>query len=385
MRQIGVRILLAVALIAFLLASAVPAQEPTPRQLFQEALEAQQHGNNALAVREYQELLRRDPEVIAARANLAGVLVSLGRLDEAIGQYRLALKAVPGNPQLELNLALAYFKKGDAASAARLFGPLHEAAPTNLRVAILLGECDLRLGREAQTVALLEPLEAANLNNLDLEWALGSALIATGHPAEGVKRVQMVAEGGRSAEAYMLAAETYLKLDHFDRARRDVDRAMRLQPDLPGLDTVDGTVLDDFGDPKGAEAAFEKAIKSDPNDFKAEVGLGGVLYSQRQLAAAMQHLDRALALQPSSPLAQYERGRVERAEGHLNAAVKDLELAERENPDWLAPHVELAALYYRVHRPADGARERKIVDQLTAARQQRAAKSRVITPGISGP
>jgi len=28
-------------------------------------------------------------------------------------------------------------------------------------------------------------------------------------------------------------------------------------------------------------------------------------------------------------------------------------------------HVELAALYYRVNRPEDGAREKKIVDRLT--------------------
>src|SRR5579863_666433 len=65
-----------------------PAQPAAnPRQLFQEAQQAQQRGDNALAVSKYQELLRFHPEIVAAHADLAVVLVSLGRYDEAISQY----------------------------------------------------------------------------------------------------------------------------------------------------------------------------------------------------------------------------------------------------------------------------------------------------------
>jgi hypothetical protein len=33
-------------------------------------------------------------------------------------------------------------------------------------------------------------------------------------------------------------------------------------------------------------------------------------------------------------------------------------------PDWLRPHIELAALYYRLQRNEDGLKERAIVDKL---------------------
>jgi hypothetical protein len=36
--------------------------------------------------------------------------------------------------------------------------------------------------------------------------------------------------------------------------------------------------------------------------------------------------------------------------------------------------VELAALYYRVQRPDDGAKERAIVDRLTAEQQEKGAQ-----------
>jgi hypothetical protein len=43
----------------------------------------------------------------------------------------------------------------------------------------------------------------------------------------------------------------------------------------------------------------------------------------------------------------------------------ELELLVKDHPDWLEPHVELAALYYRLRRPEDGANERQIVDSLS--------------------
>jgi hypothetical protein len=44
-------------------------------------------------------------------------------------------------------------------------------------------------------------------------------------------------------------------------------------------------------------------------------------------------------------------------------------LLVKDDPDWLEPHVELATLYYRLHCPEEGAKERQIVDSLTAKQQ----------------
>ena len=65
-------------------------------------------------------------------------------------------------------------------------------------------------------------------------------------------------------------------------------------------------------------------------------------------------------------LARYELGRIERSKGDIEGAVRDFEKVVSQDPDWLKPHVELAALYYRVNRPADGEKERAIVDKLSA-------------------
>ena len=358
------------------------AQGPDPAQLFQDAYAAQQRGETTVAIRKYEELIRLHPDMTAARANLGVVLASLGRFDEAIVQYRAALEQVPGNPALRLNLALAYYKKGDFPLAAGEFSSLHEAEPGDVRVATLLGQCYVRLGRDAEVISLLMPFEKANPGNLDLEWALGSALIRSDRTEEGAERVEKVAEQGHNAEAYMLAAQSYLKLAAFDKARRNFDAAMRLNPHLPGLYTLGGMIMDNSGDSQGAAGAFQKALEANPNDFEARLRLGAVLYDQRQLDAAKKQLERAVELDLASGVARYELARVERAQGQLDAAVKDLEKVVRNEPDWLPPHVELVALYYRLKRPEDGAREKRIVDRLSAEEQQRTSKSRIIAPTI---
>ena len=370
------------ALSALAPASASPPQASDPQQLFQEASEARQHGDAALAVSKYQQLIKLHPEMTAAHANLGVVLVSLGRFDEALTQYHIALAEAPDDPALRLDLGLAYYKKGDFAGAAAQFAALHKDDPSSVRISILLGNCQIPLGLIGQARALLQPLEKDNADNLDLEWALGLALINSGETREGLERVQKVADQRQNVEAYQLAANLSLGLTYFDKAQRDAEAVIRLNPRLPKAYVVLGLVDDYGGDEKSAEEEFKKALELDPNELQARVQLGSVFCNQRKMDAAREQLNRALQQDPNSYVALYLLGKVEGAEGNLPAALKDLQIAEQGEPDWLPPHIELVSLYYRLKRPADGAREKEIVDRLRDREEQRHAGTRVIWPTV---
>src|SRR5579871_4395692 len=332
----------------WLAVAAASAQPPSPEQLFKEAVAAQQHGDDAAAVRKYQELLKRFPDAVEARANLGAALAKLGRYDEAIEQYRAAL-ARKDNPALRTNLALAYYKKGAFREAAEQLTALH-ADPADARIATLLADCYGRLGQDDRAIAVLAPVEAAHPDDLAVAWLLGSALIRAGHKRDGLDRVDRVARLGNSPEANLLAGQTALKLNEFERARDYAEAALRLNPRLPGALTLRGTVLTYLGDTKGAIAALSQALQADANDFEAQLGLGAAMNTERDLEGAHQHLERALQLKPDSTLARYEWARLERSEGKVEAAVKDFERVVREDPDWAQPHVELAALYFKLNR-----------------------------------
>jgi len=345
------------------------AQSQSPEQLFREALAAQQRGDDSAAIAKYREILKRYPDSIEVRANLGAALAKLNRFDEAIEQYRAVL-AKKDNPGLRLNLALAYYKKGAWREAVPELEKLHAAQPGDVRIATLLADCDTNLGHDDKVIAVLSPLEAAHHDDLSVEWLLGSALIRTGRAREGLDRVDYVAHAGNRPEAYLLAGRTALKMNEFERARDYAAAARKLDPRLPGLDTLEGTVLSYLGDTEGAAAALRRAVETDPADFEAQLGLGAVLHTARDLDGARDHLQRALQLKPESTVARYEWARLERTEGQVEAAARDLERVVRADPNWAQPHVELAALYFRMNRQEDGERERAIFDRLTAGQKQ---------------
>jgi tetratricopeptide (TPR) repeat protein len=134
--------------------------------------------------------------------------------------------------------------------------------------------------------------------------------------------------------------------------------------------TLSGIARERAGDEEGAKGAYWQALKKNPDDFDANLHLGCILYELRELDGAQICILRALKVDPSSMVARYQMALLKIAQHHPDKALADLEAIAREAPEWVQPHVQLVALYYRLRRPADGARERQIVDRLMADQQK---------------
>jgi tetratricopeptide (TPR) repeat protein len=360
----------ATVLFTILVPALIAAQETNPDELLKHAIDEQQHGDFSAAIRDYRKVLELRPNELEAKINLGAALSHVGQFDDAIAIYRSALISAKDKNPILLNLALAFYKKGDFEHAREQLEILHDEQPNNLQVVILLGDSDLRTGKSDAALNLLEPLENDYSQNMDFEYVLASALIDTkGRRREGVTRMEKVAKAGSAADAYMIAGATLLGLNEYEQARQDLEQALRLKPTLPGLYTLVGTARDKNGDAKAAEPAFREALKNNPDDFEANLYLGAILYKRRDIDEAKGYLDRALRLKPSDSMARYEAAMLKSTSGDYGTAARELELLVKDDPDWLEPHVELATLYYRLHRPEDGAKERQIVESLTAKQQ----------------
>lgn len=365
----GILIVMRFMLMLVLLVAVCPAQQADPDRLMGDAIQAQQRGDYQTAIKEYRQLLEVRPNNVEAKVNLGAALAHVGQFDEAIAIYKSALPSMKDKNRVLLNLGLAYYKKGDVANAREQFAALHQSAPNNVQAAILLGDTEIKLGNVESAVAVLEPLEAANANNPDFEYVLGLAMIKAGRRRDGVPHMEKAGELGHSADAYMLAGATLLDLNEFEQARHDLEIALQLDPKLHGLHTMVGMARDRTGDQKEAEPAFREAIKENPDDFEANLYLGALLFKQRHVDEAKGYLERAVKLKPADVMARYESAMLKSTAGEYAAAAKELEEVIKDSPDWLEPHVELTSLYYKLHRPEDGAKERAIVDKLTAEQQ----------------
>lgn len=349
---------------------AARAQQPSANDLLRKAIGEQQQGQYEAAIRDYRKTLELDPNMAEAKVNLGAALSHVGQYDEAIAIYKAALSSLSFKNPVILNIGLAYYKKGDYANAREQFETVHKLQPNDGRIATLLGDTELRLNQASDAVALMQPLDSANSNNLDFQYVYGSALIASGHRADGAKHVEKVAKAGNIPEAYLLAGTTQLQINDYESARPNLEAALRLNPKLPNIYTLVGTVRDKTGDAKDAEPAFREALKMNPDDFDANLYLGAILYKRREMDEAKGLLEHALKLDPTNTMARYELAMFKSTSGQYAEAAQELESLVKQDPNWLDPHVELATLYYKLHRPGDGAREREVVDRLRAQEQK---------------
>ena len=88
---------------------------------FHAALARHQRGDLAGAEAAYRAILDRMPQHRDARANLAQVLGRLGRVEEALGEYR-TLAAEPATPAAAyLNAGTLLLRQGDHPAALRWY------------------------------------------------------------------------------------------------------------------------------------------------------------------------------------------------------------------------------------------------------------------------
>ena len=275
-----------------------------------------------------------------------------------------------GEAAARLAEARGYLAKGDVNHARQEAETLYARNPSDVAVAILLANCYIKLGRAEEAVKVLEPLEPQNHANSELEYSLAFAMMQSKGDETSLKRMEELAGTIRSAKAWTAAGAVRMHRDEFEKAKVDFDQALALDSTVAGLNTMAGIVRYALQDPDGAFPYFQAALRLNPRDFEANLYDGIYRMQKGEFEEARALLGLALELRPESPLARVKMAQLDGMTGRYTEAVTELEKLEKETPNWLDPHVQLASLYYKLHRPEDGQREREIVQKLEAERQK---------------
>jgi Flp pilus assembly protein TadD len=348
-------------LIPSLLASGQTPRRPASAsadELLRKGIAARQSGDFSSAIQAFRTVLQIQPDRSEAHIDLGEALAAAGRFDEAIEEDKRALADAPANETVRMNLAMAYYKKGDLSHARTEFDALHAARPLDLSVALLLGYTLNKLDRPAEAAKILSPFAQGNESNMQLEYVLAYAQIQSGNVAEGLPRMEKVARTTNSADAWLMAGSVRLNRGDAQVARADLEAAFQLNPALPRLNTMIGQACFAVRDMATAVTAFRAALKTDPNDYDANVGLGVLRMKQGDYESAKPLLELALQLEPKMPLARLEIARLDGITGKHSEAAAILEDLVKAEPDWFEAHWELAAVYQKLNRLEDARRER---------------------------
>src|SRR5260370_18774563 len=128
---------------------------------------------------------------------------------------------------------------------------------------------------------------------------LGTALVRDGQAEKGQVVIYRILKNGDLAEARLLLGTTKLMGNDFSGALVDLQRAVELNPNLPEVYSYYGTALLSTGDQAGAQEAFEHALRNDPNNFDANLSMGGRLRKHERKDQTLQYIRHALDIRPA--------------------------------------------------------------------------------------
>jgi Flp pilus assembly protein TadD len=167
----------------------------------------------------------------------------------------------------------------------------------------------------------------------------------------------------------------YLRQGQALEAVPEMERAVRLNPGLPGVHALYARALRHNHDNAGAAVEYSKELERNPNDFESNLWLGLLRTEGGQLDEALEYLKRAGRMRPRDPAVAYGLGRVHLSAGRLEEARRALEQLVETAPDYLQGHVLLATVYYRLDLRAKGDEQRTIVDRLRAEAKAKGAQA----------
>jgi tetratricopeptide (TPR) repeat protein len=219
------------------------------------------------------------------QAQHAQQLMAAGRYADAVPIYRKLVEAIPDNPGLLLNLALAEHMSGDQRPAIAHFEAVLKVQPRSLPALLSLAAAHLELNEPRAAIAPLQKVVAMEPANRDARGMLAGALF--------------------SAERFEPAAEQYRAL-------------VKLSPDDPQAWFGLGKSYESL-----ATRTFDELTRSDPKSGYMAALLADTRLQRRQYRAAFSLYQQALEQLPALPGMHAGIAEVYRRTGHADWAVTE--------------------------------------------------------------
>jgi cytochrome c-type biogenesis protein CcmH/NrfG len=163
-----------------------------------------------------------------------------------------------------------------------------------------------------------------------------------------------------SAQMHLVMAHEEVKQRNNAGARVQYQKALEIDPKIPGIHFEMGELLGLSEDPKikaEAESEYKAAIAENALDEKAATRLGDLSSRKGDSALALQYYTTALRLQPEDAEAGFGLAKTLIAMNEQAKALPILERAVQLEPTNAAAHFRLSTLYREMGRTADSQRE----------------------------
>jgi tetratricopeptide (TPR) repeat protein len=167
--------------------------------------------------------------------------------------------------------------------------------------------------------------------------------------------------------AYMQLGTAYTWLKEYDKAIPVLEKAVEMRPDTLMSQYELGLSLSETGDWEKAMPHFKAAVEKSPKWAALHFSLAAAYGHLGQMDESRKELETTLTLNPDDYRANLILGGMMIAQGKAAQGVANLKKAARLQPNAPEPHQFLAEAYGRLGQKANAERERLQADRLRGA------------------
>jgi tetratricopeptide (TPR) repeat protein len=376
-RPCGRALLLLLTLLASTLAViAAPTEAPRTTEIHEHLRKAAQYlraNDPKSAVKEFNAVLALDPNNAEAYANL-GVIAFLQRDDRTASQYlRKALAIDPSLAKTQALLGICEKRLGDPSARALLEKSFQKLQDKPLRqmVGMELAVLYEQEGEIDRAVAVMQKL--VGLNPDDVEVLYMAQRLYQELAEDTLNKLAVLAPG--SARMQQVIAERLINDGELRGATEHYRKALEIDPRIPGVHyELAQAILESAPNDPATQAEAGKelaaAVAADGNSAKVQCEFGRIALLKSDLDQAYQRYQDALRLNPGDTEAQLGLGRVLMTMEKPQEAKKYLEMAVQSDPLNAAAHYRLSQVYKRLQMTSQAQKEATLFQEIKKAKEQ---------------
>lgn len=247
----------------------------------------------------FADTVRKSPDDAMPRIDLGQALLESGRMDEALEQYRIAIKLNPNSAKAHNNLGVAFLRKGWIDQAIEEF----------------------------QIALSIFPARAESRYNL------GLAFSKKGWIDQAIEQYQIALKlNPNDTGGHINLGNVFLRKGWIDQAIRQYQIALKLDPNDAALRYNMGLALSKKGLADQAIKQYQIALSINPYNDEARYNLGNAFSGKGLVDEAIEQYRIALSINPYAADIYYGLGQAYSKKGLIDGAIKSLEIAVRLNP-----------------------------------------------------
>ena len=349
--------LLAISAVAAMAYQGEDEVTPEVQELYAQAKQAQQRGDNATAIEKYRAMLKLAPHLAAAYNNL-GMLYFDGRdYAHAAEVLKRGLELNPNMPTTAALLGMSYSQLGEDAKAEPLLRKALQAHPGDDRVEMMLARVLINEKKYEDAATHLNGFLGRNPKDQEGWYLLGKTYLQMSEDA--LKKIDEI--DPNSVVAHEISGEVDESMHNYDLALVEYKKAIDMAPQQPGTHMHMGDAYWNMGKWKSAQTEFRAEIVNDPNNCLAHWKLANaILEDNGSNDEALSEANHAIERCPALMQAHVDHARALVRLGRQPEALPDLLMAEKDSPKEPSIRFLLAAVYRAQGKGAEAQAELKI-------------------------